>query len=219
MARTKKSPTWVLVVTLMAVGVLWMIDNQEEVEQGVEQLQGEGDFEVVGGYERMERCKLVEHRNNDGDSFHVKVPGRGVQEFRLYFVDAPESAYKEYRGGDTNAERLRYQAKYFGNLSQRETTELGQEAKKRARDLLGAKSFTVYSKGEEVYEGPRIYAFVEVEVGGEKKWLREVLVEEGLARIYTQGSRLPDGTSEGNEKGRLKGVESGARKARRGGWR
>ena len=219
MAWKKKSPTWVLIVTLLAAAVLLWIDNREEVEQGVEQIQGEGDFEVVGGYERMERCKLVGHRNNDGDSFHVKVPGRGGQEFRLYFVDAPESAYKEYRDGNTNAERLGDQGDYFGNLSQRETTDLGMRAKKRVTELLGGKSFTVYSKGEEVYEGPRLYSLVEVESGGKKRWLRGVLVEEGLARIYTKGERLPDGTSEGKEKGRLKGVERAARKRRVGGWR
>ena len=35
-------------------------------------------------------CRYVAHKNNDGDSFHVRC---GAEEFvlRLYFVDTPET--------------------------------------------------------------------------------------------------------------------------------
>jgi endonuclease YncB( thermonuclease family) len=160
----------------------------------------------------------VSHRNNDGDSFQVDVPGQGVEEFRLYFVDAPESAYKEYRDGEDNGQRLRYQGEYFGNLSQARTTEVGQEAKAWTKEVLSAGPFTVYTTGELVYDGPRMYAFVEVDHEGSKRWLHELLVERGLARIYTQGSRTPEGVSEGSQKKRLKKMEAEAKGRRLGGW-
>jgi endonuclease YncB( thermonuclease family) len=218
MARKKKS-TLMLVVTMLVAALLWWIDNREEVEVGVERAQGMGEAVGRGGYDGFEACRLVKHGGNDGDSFHVSVPGQGREEYRLYFVDAPESAYKEYRDGEDNGERLRFQGQYFGGLSRQETTGLGQVAKAWTTDLLGAGKFAVYTRGELVYGGPRMYAFVEVEYEGRKRWLHELLVEQGLARIYTKGATLPDGTSEGKEEGRLKGVERGAKKRRVGGWR
>lgn len=217
MAAGRRS-TWSLVVVLLVAGLLWWIDHREEVQVGVERVQGQGEPVERGDYEGYEGCRLVGHRNNDGDSFHVHVPGRGVREFRLYFVDAPESAYKEYRDGNTNAKRLGYQGTYFGGLSQRETTALGQEAKGWTLDLLGRGPFTIYTRGEKVYDGPRVYAFVEVECEGRKRWLHELLVERGLARIYTQGTRTPDGVAEGSQEKHLKALERTAKGGRRGGW-
>ena len=51
-------------------------------------------------------CAYVAHKNNDGDSFHVRC---GADEFvlRLYFVDTPETNL-------TYGERTRQQAAHFG---------------------------------------------------------------------------------------------------------
>ncbi len=203
----KKSSGLTLIGVLLVGAVLWWVDNGEEIGRT------QSDFEVLEG------CVLVAHGGNDGDSFHVRETGGREQEFRLYFVDAPESALKHYRNGDSNEERLRYQAKYFGRLSQERTTELGQEAKKWTAGLLGRGEFTVYTKRELVYEGPRQYAFVEVEYEGERRWLHELLIEEGLARIYTKGAWLPDGTSVGRQEVRLEGMERKAKRGKKGGWR
>src|SRR5690606_41234380 len=50
-------------------------------------------------FERFEGCQLVDHRQNDGDSFRVRLPNGRVEQFRLYFVDAPESDFRTYKGG------------------------------------------------------------------------------------------------------------------------
>ena len=78
--------------------------------------------------------------------------------------------------------------------------------------------FTVLTRGELVFGGPRIYALVMLEYGGEERFLHEVLVENGLARIYTKGARLPDGTTVERQKARLRALERQAKEARRGGW-
>ncbi|MDB4562931.1 hypothetical protein N9113_04845 [Akkermansiaceae bacterium] len=65
------------------------------------------------GLELLSKCRLITGRNGDGDSFHVKHE-KGETEFRLYFVDTPESQYKTYGGGESNGKRLDQQAAYFG---------------------------------------------------------------------------------------------------------
>lgn len=204
--RRKQMSTGALVATLLIGAVLWWIDNHGKL--AVER----------GEYTELSGCTLANHRSNDGDSFHVNVPGGKTQEFRLYFVDAPESAYKTYRGGDNNGERLRHQAEYFGRLSQKQTTNLGQKAKKWTAGVLGRGKFMVHTRGELVYGGPRQYCFVQVRDGGQDRWLHELLVEQGMVRIYTKGARMPDGTNPGPQEAKLHKIEREAKKDRRGGW-
>jgi endonuclease YncB( thermonuclease family) len=167
-----------------------------------------------GGYERFDGCVLIRHRNNDGDSFHVRLPDGRSKEFRLYFVDAPESHRKHYRGGDTNLDRIRHQAKYF-KISADRAVEVGGEAQKRVAELLSRSPFTIFTKWEPVFESGRYFAFVRP---GNGQWLHEWLVREGLARIYTKGEKLPDGTSEKQRKSRLRQIEAKARAAQKGAW-
>ena len=218
MAR-RKSSGLVLIGLLLVGAVLWWIDNRELLEETLHPENAPRERGTLGAYRVLENCALVHHRNNDGDSFHVRVPGGETQEFRLYFVDAPESAFKTYGDGNTNGKRLRHQAEYFGGLSQDQTTAVGMAAKKWTAGVLGGGRFTIYTRDEKVYNGPRLYAFVEVEEGGEKRWLHELLVERGLARIYTKGAALPDGTSAAARKRFLQTVEREAKNGGRGGWR
>ena len=205
MARRRKS-TGALVLALCVGAVLWWLDHREDLALE------HGEFRELRG------CRLVAHRNNDGDSFHVATPDGNRQEFRLYFVDAPESALKQYRDGNSNEERLRFQAEYFGRLAQDQTTEVGQQAKKWTAKLLGQEPFTVYTRGEKVYNGPRLYGFVSVQERGQERWLHELLVERGLARIYTKGAGLPDGTKPGTQEKRLRSLERTAKSENRGAW-
>jgi len=39
----------------------------------------------------LNQCQLIPNESNDGDSFHVRAAGKEYL-FRLYFVDAPETA-------------------------------------------------------------------------------------------------------------------------------
>ncbi len=48
--------------------------------------------------------------------------------------------------------------------------------------------------------------------------MHELLVEQGMVRIYTKGARMPDGKARGAQEGALYTLERDAKKARRGGW-
>ena len=52
-----------------------------------------------------------------------------VRKSRIYFVDAPESAARSYRDGNTNHARIAQQGAAMGGLNQAQTTEVGTAAK------------------------------------------------------------------------------------------
>ncbi len=140
----------------------------------------------IGGFEILEDCQLLAHKNNDGDSFFV---GQGDNEytFRIYFADAPEKylsdKYKNQR------KRVAEQGEYFGGLNPEQTVEVGKQAKEFTLNQLEGKSFTVLTKWEAVYDSERYYAFVLLpgSTVEQPKFLCEALVENGLARIHTKG--------------------------------
>jgi endonuclease YncB( thermonuclease family) len=162
---------------------------------------------------------LAPHHQNDGDSFRVVLAEDSEQEFRLYFVDTPESQFKRYQDGNTNGERLEQQAKYFGGIEIEECIEVGVQAKKLMNELLSEQSFDVYTRFEEVYDSGRFFCHVRLTWKGKQRWLDEILVENGLARIITQPAELPDGTSAEKHKQHLLRLEAKAKKARIGGWK
>jgi len=172
--------------------------------------------EKKGDYEVYRNCRLVDHRGNDGDSFHAIVNGE-TEELRLYFVDTPESAIKKYRDGNSNIKRVQQQANYFESIEVDDATDIGKKAKAFTQKVL-KKGFNVYTAREFVYGPPRIYAFVEVEHKGEKRFLHELLVEKGYARIYTKPLDLPDGTRKSKQLSKLRKMEKIAKSSKLGGW-
>ena len=168
--------------------------------------------EQVGGFDVLRGARLTDYRNNDGDSFQVAHNGK-LYQFRLYFVDAPEK-----RAHSKNTERIGYQARYFG-ITPDQSVKIGMEAKQYADKVLGNENFAVYTKWEPVYDSGRYFAFVEINRNGKSSLLSEELTEQGLSRIYTQGKELPDGTSEKEFEAHLRGVESQAKKSKRGAWK
>lgn len=168
----------------------------------------------VNGYERLEGCRMVEHRNNDGDSFWVRH-GEREFELRLYYADAAEKYLSDRHA--SQRERVGEQARDFGGLSINQTVELGKAAKLYAEKLLAGKAFTVFTKWERVYDGERFYGWVELP-GTEGEYLSERLVEKGIARIHTKGEPSPDGASYRQYKAHLEKLEQEARKAGRGAW-
>jgi len=171
-----------------------------------------------GDYHVLKNCRLKSHKHNDGDSFHVRLEDGRDQEFRLYFVDAPESALKTYRGGETNEDRLRDQSKYFELKDIDKTVRIGKAAKAWVLETLEEGPFTVYTAWDLVYGGPRAYAFVEIHNRGSKRFIHELLVERGLARIHTQKADLPNGRSQGSQLSKLRSYEREAKRAKRGAW-
>lgn len=146
----------------------------------------------IHGWTRLAGCTLVEDRFNDGDNVvarHLGADGRREQEtvFRLYFVDTPESRDKPY---EDHRHRVEQQGAELGGLDYGQTLELGRRAKARAHELL-SRPFTVWTRWQEVYESRRSFALIQLEDGS---WLHERLIREGLARVHTEGTDLPDGT-------------------------
>ena len=174
---------------------------------------------TTGAYETYLACTLAPARNNDGDSFMVRLPDGREAEFRLYFVDTPESAFKSYPGGDTNHERIRQQAAEMGGISPQQAVEIGRQGKVFTLGLLGGRPFDLHTRWDSPFKDRRYHAFVEVRQDGESRWLHELLVERGLARIKTKAADLPDGTPAAQQHGRLRELERAAQGQRVGVWK
>lgn len=149
----------------------------------------------VGGYEHYLGCTLVENRQNDGDSFVIRLPGGREEIFRLYFVDCPESAFRTYAHNENNSERIRQQAADMGGITPEQAVELGQRAKHFTLDLLASQPFEIFTRWDSPFKDHRYHAHVQVMQNGHPRWLDELLMEQGLVRIKTKPADLPDGTS------------------------
>jgi len=239
MARKKKNTVLSTVFTIIVVAaVIWMKvketkDSQEREgalrDDGVEMSlpDEESDTESAKSltpvslsssrFEVLDNCKLIDHRGNDGDSFHVSTP-KGKEEVRLYYVDAPESAARTYGNGDTNHKRISEQGAAMGGLNQHQTTQVGVEAKSFAKKLLVGKKFRIATTREKVYRSHRIYAYVIVKWNGEERYLHELLVSQGLGRIHTKPMTLPDNTSSTRHKDHLRKLEKHAKSKGYGAW-
>jgi endonuclease YncB( thermonuclease family) len=198
--RSGKSWVWVL-LALAAVGFQVWRDIQDGPETSAK--QASKVFEVILG------AKLHDHRDNDGDSFHLNHNGQ-THEFRLYFADCPEKKRHQFNG-----DRLAEQGQYFGGLSEAETVAIGRQAQTFTLRLLSTQSFTLYTKWQSVYNSRRHYAFI-VFADGED--LSAKLIRAGLARIHTSGIALPDGRSVNDYQNQLRDIEQQARSQRMGAW-
>jgi endonuclease YncB( thermonuclease family) len=198
--RSGKSWVWVL-LALVAVGFNVWRDIQDGPE--ISAKQASKVFEVILG------AKLHDHRDNDGDSFHLNHNGQ-THEFRLYFADCPEKKRHQFNG-----DRLAEQGQYFGGLSEAETVAIGRQAQTFTLRLLSTQSFTLYTKWQSVYNSRRHYAFIVFADGGD---LSAKLIRAGLARIHTSGIALPDGRSVNDYQNQLRDIEQQARSQRMGAW-
>lgn len=154
-----------------------------------------------------EGCTLIANEANDGDSFHIRVAKRHYL-FRLLWVDTPETDARF-------PERVAEQAAYFG-IGAEDALRVGKEATKFSADFL-KEPFTVYTQFDDAMgssEKDRDYAVIKA---GDK-YLMEALVENGLARIHGLQEMPDDGPSVNTMRMRLKGLESDAKKNKRGAW-
>lgn len=226
MAR-KQSP-WFVILLLIAGVVLWALDQRNGLSSPTPgqprptapapAAPGETPSPETSGYEVFRNCTLAEDRTNDGDSFRIRLPDGRREIFRLYYVDTPESAFKRYANGDTNHARIRDQANYFG-ITPEEAVELGKAGKKFTLDLLGSVPFTVHTQWDDPFGDRRYHAFIEVRSGGKSRWLHELLVEKGLARLKTKPADLPDGTPVNEHRRVLTSLQNEAKRAKAGGWK
>lgn len=230
MARRGPKGTWQLVLLLIAALVLWAIDQRNASPSGkrpppssrsapagsstAPPSNPQSKPAVRGGYEEYPGCRLEEHRQNDGDSFHVRLPDGRVEQFRLYYVDAPESAFRSYAGGDDNHDRIAQQAEDFG-ISDEQAVEIGKRAKQRVHDTLKRGPFTLLTAWDDPFGDRRYHAFIRPATG---PWLHEMLVREGLVRIHTKPADLPDGTPVKQRLRELRELEKAAKRSKQGAW-
>ncbi|NRB74649.1 MAG: thermonuclease family protein [Verrucomicrobiales bacterium] len=206
-----------ILILIILGGAYWKRTQGEqqgsETRQSPSSSSQSGTVEKVNGYDKLTGARLIENEGNDGDSFFVRVGEREYQ-FRLYYVDTPEKYISDR--WESQRKRVADQGKDLGGLSDDQVVVVGKAAKEHTLDLLRGKSFTVYTKWEEVYDSDRYYAFVKLP-GGEF-YLSEHLIASGLARIHTKGEETPDGRSYYDYKAHLEGIEKKARAAEMGAW-
>jgi endonuclease YncB( thermonuclease family) len=158
-------------------------------------------------WKTLKDCRYVPNEANDGDSFHVRVEKREYI-FRLYFVDAPETETRI-------ATRVKQQAKYF-HVTVSQTLQIGTEAERFTRQKLD-RPFTVRTCLQDARGRsrlPRYFAFVQIDNAD----LGELLVANGLARVFGAATDPPGMNSRKVEWRKLKRLEREARKRRIGGW-
>ncbi|MDF3128775.1 thermonuclease family protein [Kiritimatiellaeota bacterium B1221] len=156
----------------------------------------------------LDGVTFEENLANDGDSFHAKRNSSRYL-FRLYFVDTPETDMRY-------PDRVQAQADYFG-LTPEQVVKGAKEAAEYVRKLLKDKALTVhtrYSNARGASAMKRYYSMVEVE----GRWLSEILIKQGYARVYGMGTELPDGTSQDKYWSRLRKLEKEAKEKHRGLW-
>jgi endonuclease YncB( thermonuclease family) len=157
-------------------------------------------------FERFDGCVLEPDEWTDGDSFRVRLPDGRFETFRLYFVDTTESRLRGKRSDE--------QAAYFG-LTRAGAIKLGEEAKAFTAAAL-QRPFTIQTRWRKVFGPTRYYACVFTADGND---LAELLVRNGLARIYGTRTSLPDGRDSRTYLATLKTLEQQAKSAGLGGWR
>ena len=162
---------------------------------------------VSGKWEKMEDCVLADGYM-DGDSFHIRYNNKDVI-IRLYFVDTPES-------DKTHEERNEDQAGYFG-IADTQVVPLGVKGKKFTQKTLTGRKFTVWTRWEDAMGSSQQQRFFGiVQIG--KEDLGELLVANGLARVYGASTVLPNGNSIDSQFERLRQLERRAKAKRLGGW-
>ncbi|HAL92590.1 MAG TPA: hypothetical protein DCM68_06150 [Verrucomicrobia bacterium] len=162
---------------------------------------------AAGKWEKFEDATLAEGYM-DGDSFHVRANNKDII-IRLYYVDTPET-------DKTHEDRNDEQADYFG-ISPTQVTPLGNKGKKFTQGVLSGKKFTVWTRWEDAMGSSQQQRFFGVVQVG-KDDLAELLVAEGLARVYGSSTVLPDGTTIDQQFAKLRQLERRAKAKRLGGW-
>lgn len=228
MSRTlpKKSSFTLRLIVVVAICV-WIFDAYRQGNPGSfsgKATPGEsgGDTPTpparTGHYETYTDCTLAADRGNDGDSFRVNLPGRKSEVLRLYFVDAPESDFRSYGGGNNNHGRIADQAKDLGGISPQQAVDIGKKAREFTLTHLAKAPFTVHTVWDSPFGDRRYHAFVELSYRGKPRFLNELLVEKGFARIHTKGAPLPDGTAKGRQEDHLYNLQRAAKSAKAGAW-
>lgn len=233
--RTKSS---ILPILILAVAIaLWAFDAYRQGDFGkAREREGSQEQDAVGNppkvnpkhsgkepprtgnYDTYSGCTLVADKGNDGDSFRVKLPDGRTEIIRLYFADCPESAFKNYGSGQNNHARIGEQAAAMGGITPQQAVETGIKAREFALSHLGKAPFTLHTEWDSPFNDKRFHGYIVVSYNGKPRFLHELLVEKGYARIHTKGAPLPDGTPERKQETRLLDLQRAAKSREAGAW-
>jgi endonuclease YncB( thermonuclease family) len=158
---------------------------------------------------RLDACRYVPNKNNDGDSFLVNCANEKPFYVRLYFVDTPETDL-------SFPQRIQDQYDYFG-VTMDEVTRGGAKARDYVRSVLASRVFSIHTRHASAQgraKTIRYYGLVVVE----NRYLHEILLGEGLARNVGTKVALPTGEKSRDYAAALGVVEERARMQRRGLW-
>lgn len=227
--RSKPSSALVVLILISAVG-LWIFDAYRQGNFGSFGHPAEAGENAdappsqengptrTGPFETYTGCTLAADRGNDGDSFRVKLPDGKAEVIRLYFVDTPERDFKSYGGGRNNHERIAKQAEDLGGITPQQAVVIGKKAKGFTLSILAEAPFKLHTEWDSPFNDRRYHGFIELNYGGEKRFLHELLVEKGYARIHTKGAPMPDGTPERKQEDLLFKLQRAAKSAKAGAW-
>jgi|GEM_PF-3569302 len=103
--KTKSTLVMIFLAVLLAAKLLqsWKWHGAQERERSIlfpevsEVLRKLTPVTTGKPYVFLTECRLITLRNSDGDIFHIQHK-KGENEFRLHFVDAPESRSHECNG-------------------------------------------------------------------------------------------------------------------------
>lgn len=166
-----------------------------------------GGATAIDRWIKLEHCRLIDDEYMDGDSFHVRYDKEDYI-IRLYFVDAPET--------DTSlADRITEQAEYW-SIEPEDIPKLGEKARRFTTQQL-RHEFTVYTKWANAGGQSRQPRYFGVVLVGQKN-LADLLVEEGLARVYGASATMPDGRNPTTIYDQLRALETRAKQQKKGAW-
>lgn len=174
--------------------------------------------EPVAEWEVLPSCTLRPNRTDAAHHFHVQR-GDEVYVFTLYFTAAPEATA-------ARPEHLSEHARYFGlggrseDEQEKALAALGQEAWAMVESLLQQRPFWIFTQWEKRSGTHHYFAMVLVDLpGGERRFLQEVLAENGFAVLNDPDlQRLPDGTAGGEFFDHLQALQQQAQQQRSGAW-
>lgn len=214
MSRRRLRQIVTLTATLaLALAAAWLRQENGRSSRSPDARRSSRPPAATAAWTELRNPTLGDDPTDDGDSFRVRHEG-GDDVLRLYFVDCPEKKRHQF-----NRDRLAEQGAAFGGLAESDTLRIGRQARDFTLKLLRDRPFRVFTRWEPVFDDRRHYVHLAVlQPDGRERWLAELLVEEGLARIHTKGADLPDGTSRAAFDHRLRTLEKSARLAGRGGW-
>jgi endonuclease YncB( thermonuclease family) len=140
---------------------------------------------VVERYEIFVNPKLVPSPKNEADTLRFRI-GQEELIFDLYFVDALDMA-------QTHKERVKEQAKYFGNTTVELVNATGKEAYQYVSQLLQTHPVRLLTRWERAKLSNNYLALIMVELQKDKwVYLADLIVRNGFGSASGKPCELPN---------------------------